>query len=76
MAAALITCNRLADRNRSAQPVDNSGEKLGATAGQWGTCGGEDADNRPGDRDCAQQAPAGSVLLTSAVSTQCGASLG
>ena len=45
MAALLTNVNRFAARIQSTQPVDNSGEKFGATGGQPGNLGGEQANN-------------------------------
>src|ERR1700735_3937761 len=45
MTPALTVSNRYGSRIQSAQPVENSGEKLGATGGQPRKYGGEDADN-------------------------------
>jgi len=61
MTAVLTPVNRLADRNLSAQPVDNSGEKLGGTGAQPGTRRGQRAGIRRGRHDSAQQANAGGV---------------
>ena len=61
MTAVLTPANQFAARILSAQPVDKSGEKLGGTGGQPGTCRGERADNQRRHRDSTQQAIAGGV---------------
>jgi hypothetical protein len=61
MTAVLTPVNRFADQIQSAQPVDNSGEKLGATGGQPGTRRGERADNQREHLESAQPANPGGV---------------
>jgi hypothetical protein len=61
MTAVLTPVNRFADQILSTQPVDKSGEKLGATGGQPGTRRGEHADNQRGHHESAQLANAGGV---------------
>jgi hypothetical protein len=46
MTALLTNVNRFVAHNQSTQPVDNSGEKFGATGGQPGGRGGEHANKR------------------------------
>src|ERR1700722_8244030 len=52
MTSTLTTANHYGARIQSAQPVDKSGEKLGATGGQPHADGGEDADNQ--ERRCGR----------------------
>jgi hypothetical protein len=56
MTAVLTPVNRFAARNLSAQPVDNSGEKLGGTGGQPVRRGGEHAEIPRRHHDSAQLA--------------------